>query len=337
MAATERIERSFPVVDGCEFEVSNISGSITITGADSDRVHILATKHVRNRQEAKATDIDIGQEGHRVWARTRVRDSWEGWRPWGRKQAARVDYQIELPHQCQVKAGAVSASTKLVAVVGQINVDSVSGGVTLQDLQGLMGIKSVSGNIDGRQLRGRLDLEIVSGKARLADSDIEAMRITSVSGSVRVDTRLHPGGEYSARTVSGNIELFLPSSTDCSVSGHSISGRLRTPLAHTSQEQRFGTWHADVGSGGVPISFHSVSGDLILTPSVGVAAGPASTQTEEATKLAEPEDADVGEIPTYASAMEVLNAIQKGTLTAEEGGVHLRELRARKERTRADH
>jgi hypothetical protein len=38
----------------------------------------------------------------------------------------------------------------------------------------------------------------------------------------------------------------------------------------------------------------------------------------------------------YSSAMDVLNAIQEGALTAEEGGIHLRELRARKERQHAD-
>jgi hypothetical protein len=330
MVRTERIERTFSMPDGCQLDVSNISGSITVTGVGGERVQVLALKRWRSKREAESTEIEIGQEGNRVWARTSIRKTQGWWNLWGRREAAKVDYLIELPHRSQVKVSSVSASVEVRCVVGQVNIDAVSGQVTVRDLQGTVGIKSVSGNVRGQALHGRLCLETVSGRADLADSQLGALRVTSVSGPLRIATSLQPPGEYTARTVSGNVELLVPPTTSCSVDGHSISGRLRTTLAHTSLRQGFGTWHADVGDGGVPLSFDSVSGDLILKAvGAGIDAEATIHQPSQTAAQAEPDEAR--EPPVCTSAMDVLRAIEAGQLDVEEGRDRLRELKRRKE------
>jgi hypothetical protein len=329
MAKTERIERTFSVSDGCRLDVANIAGSITVTGVEADQVHILAIKHWRSRREAEATEIEIGQEDRRVWARTSIRGTQGWWNLWGRREAAKVDYVIELPRQSQVSARSVSASTQVQSIEGQVNIEAVSGSVAVRDLRGTVSIKSVSGDVSGQALSGQLHLETVSGRADLADSDFTSLRTSSVSGPLRIATNLRPPGEYKAQTVSGNVEFLVPATVSCAVDGRSISGRLRTTLAHTSHRQAFGTWHAEVGGGGIPVSFDSVSGDLILTAvGAGTAAEPAVHQPTRAAIQAEAETAPTA--PAYSTTMELLRAIEAGQLSVEEGGARLRELKQRK-------
>jgi len=333
MAGTEKIERAFSVPDGCELDVSNIAGRITVVGVEGDQVRIVALKRWRSQRQAEATEIDIGKEGRRVWARTHVHRR-HGWR-WGRREAASVDYLIELPCQSQVKASSVSASTEVSAIEGQVSIKAVSGSVAVSDVTGSVSIESVSGDVSGQALRGQVHLQTVSGRADLADSDFTSLRAASVSGSLRIATNLHPTGKYKAQTVSGNVELLVPPTIKCTVEGHSISGRLRTTLAHTSQRQGFGRWRIEVGGGGVFLHFDSVSGDLILTAAEGeTAVEPTVPEASDVTTHAESEAAPTA--PTYSTAMGILRAIEAGELGVLEGAAFLKQLKGRQERQHGD-
>ena len=324
MPSTERVERIFSVPDGCQLDVRKISGSITVTGGEGDQVHLVATRDWRRRREAEATEIDIGQEGCRVWARTFVHGR-PGWHNlWGRRRAETVDYVIELPRQSQVEARSVSASVEVSAIDGQVSVEAVSGSVGLRDIEGSVSIRTTSGDVGGHALRGQLELATVSGRAELADSDFSSVVATSVNGRLRIASPLHETGAYTAQTVSGSVELVVPATTDCTVEGHSTSGRLRTTLPHTCDRQGFGTWQIQVGDGGGLLRFNSVSGDLILTEAEsGTAPGPAGCEPPEVVDEAEPQAA--------ATTMDILRAIEAGRLSAEEGVGQLKELRLRRQ------
>jgi len=317
MARTELIERRYPVPDGCQLDVGNVWGSIMVTGAELDEVHIVAAKHCRRWQEAEATEIDIGQEGRRVWARTRVHAR-EGWRSfWGRRVAS-VDYRIELPRHSHVEVSSVSASTHVNSIEGEVSIHSVGGSVAARHVHGPLRIRSVSGNVAGRELQGRLRLETVSGDVDLAESDFSSLETNTVSGALRIATSLHSTGEYRVRTVSGNVELLVPAAARCTVEGESISGRLRTSLPHSPHGRRLGTWRIEVDGGGVRLRFHSVSGDLILTAvgergAVQAAGGAGGEMTTQARAEMRP------------TAMDILRAIETGQLSVEEGVGKLRQ------------
>ena len=329
MGRTERIERTFSVAEGCLLDVSNMAGSTTVTGREGNEVHIVALKHCRSERAAEGTEIDIGQEGQRVWARTRVhRRRGRSWL--GARHTATVEYIIELPRQSQVKVRGVSATADVGSIQGKIDIGAVSGSITVRDLQGSLNIRCVSGDVSGEALHGQLQLETVSGKAELADSDFSSLKAKSVSGGLRIATRLQSGGRYEAQTVSGNVEFLVPPTTRCTVEGHTISGRLRTPLAHTSQRPAPGTWHIEVEGGGTPLHFDSVSGDLILTVvEEEVSAEP--TRQEGIAPQVQAETRRVPAAPIYGSAMDILNAVDAGKLTAEEATSLIRQLRTRQE------
>ena len=319
MAKTERIERTFSVPDGCELDVRNVSGSIVVTGGEGDQVHIVAIKRWHRWQEAEATEVDIGQEGRRVWARTHVHRR-EGWPSLRGRRAASVDYAIELPRQSQVEASSVSASVEVSSIEGPVSLEAVSGSVAVRDVQGPVSIRSVGGSVSGHRLQGQLRLETVSGRVDLAESDFNSVGARTVSGALKIATDLHATGKYRAETVSGNVELIVPATTSCTVEGHSISGRLRTSLAHSPQRQSFGTWRIEVGDGGVPLRFDSVSGDLILTAvGEGAAVQAAGGEASEVATQAEPE--------VTPTTMDILRAIETGRLSVEEGLARLKQLK----------
>ena len=271
-----------------------------------------------------------------MWARTRVHKRQGWWNLWGGRQTASVDYVIELPRQSQVEVSSVSAPVDVSSIEGQVTIDSVSGSVAVRHVEGPLHLKSVSGRVNGQALLGQLHLETISGRVDLADSDFSLLRVRNVSGSLKIATNLQPTGEYRVYTVSGNVELIVPATTNCTVEGHSTSGRLRTTLAHTSERQRFGTWRIEVGAdvaslkgspsglgqsgGGVPLRFHSVSGDLILTVAEESAAvEPAGGESGEMVPKAEPE--------ITLSTLDILKAIEAGQLSVEEGVARLKELK----------
>jgi len=327
MLRTEQIERTFSVPGGCQLCVSNITGKIAVNGGESDQVHVVAIKRWRSQRQADATEIDIGQEGSRVWARSRLCRK-QGWWGWARGGAASVDYVIELPRHSQVKASSVSGAAEVSSIEGQVSIESVSGPIVVRDAQGPLSVKTVSGDVSGQALRGRVHLETISGRVDLADSDLSSLSAASVSGPLRIATDLQPTGEYRAQTVSGNVELLVPTTLQCTVEGHSISGRLRTTLAQTSRGHGPGTWRIEVGGGGVGLHFDSVSGDLILRAAEGEAGAELTgAGSSEATTGAAPEAAPP--TPVYSTAMDVLSAIEAGELSVEEGGTWLRQLKER--------
>jgi len=325
MARTEQIERTFSAPSGCHLEVSNITGSITITGEETDQIHIVAVKRYRTQQEAEATEIDIGQEGRRVWARTHIHRK-GGWCLWRSRRAANVDYQIKLPCHSQLEVNSVSAIVNVNSIEGQLTISTVSGSVIIGDITGPLHLKTVSGSVQGHRLQGQLHLEIVSGKAKFSDSDFDRIAATTVSGRMSLETILHPAGDYKVRTVSGNVEFIVPLDIHCTIKGRSISGRLNTSLAHVLERQQLGAWQAKIGSGRTPLRFDSVSGNLILTVGERRASTEAISPEDEAMLRPRPEPAAAKS--DYDTAMSILEAIEAGQLSVEEGAIRLRELKA---------
>jgi hypothetical protein len=144
--------------------------------------------------------------------------------------------------------------------------------------------RSVSGDVEARGLRGPVDARSVSGDVNVTSSG--EVSAASVSGDVfaamgRIPTR---GVEF--RSVSGNVTLELPAGTDADFSARTISGEIDSDFPITLQgRQRRGRdddddddrggWphvrvrvghdmHGTLGRGGPDLSVTTVSGDINL-------------------------------------------------------------------------
>ncbi len=276
---SDTIEKTFIVPSSARLELSNIRGSIEIRPGDDGVIHVTATKR-SSHGDAERTEIEMTQYSDgTVKVATRFPEAGWGWLIGS--FPCPVDYVVQAPRLCSLKVRGVSSEAYAEGFEGELSFETVSGEVTLRKLTGPVSSKTVSGEMDlteltgdlrvhtvsgkisGKRLNGALRLETVSGEVSLDESSFPSVDATTVSGKMSYQTPLG-AGPYRFNSVSGNVELLVPSETHCSAEMQAISGKLSTRLPATSTSRQNGSQFVEVQGGGVKVFLHSVSGDLSL-------------------------------------------------------------------------
>ncbi len=301
----ESLEQTFQVPAGApaRLEVSNISGSVEVLPGDAGVIAVSAVKHP-NTGDLERTEVKVSQaEDGSVKAEVKYR---EGWRLLGLSKPCQVSFTVHVPPQCAVQASVVSSSVKLHNLGGSFEVSSVSGEVSLNELSGPVKLNTVSGDVDGGDLQGNLQFQTVSGNVRLKESKLPAVTGNTVSGDVALQTSLAEG-PYTVHTVSGDVRLTVPVDTHCTAEVRGISGQVRTAFPQTAYHHKNGSHIAEVQGGGVLVKLSGVSGDLWIGTAEGEQPEPA------------PQTGSQPAQPAGPSRKEILDRIERGELTVEEG------------------
>ena len=167
-----------------------------------------------------------------------------------RSSANKVDVGVDYPKDCRCDAGVRFE----VMVPSGVNynfegISSVSGDVKVNGVTGYLKASSVSGDVEVREVTG-------------------AVSASSVSGDVSVEISRFEGNEDMKFTsVSGDVNVRLPSSLGAEIDMSSLSGSIRTDFPievkkerYTSRKSARGT----VGDGARSLRISSVSGSLSL-------------------------------------------------------------------------
>lgn len=275
----EKMEQVFQVTAPAHLVVKNIRGSVTISPGEEGTIHVTAIKDL-DSGDVKRTEVNLTQEPDgSVLAVARYPEGSLGWL--SGEKPCKVDFVIHTPSQCSTTVDTVSSEVTISRLEGLLNCHTVSGDIVLRDLSGELEIHSVSGDVnleqisgsvdihtvsgdvEGKQVHGKAHLDSVSGDVDLEESDLPAVYAKSVSGDFELETPLVEG-PYSFNTVSGDVQLKIPSGTHCTVDLHSLSGRITTRLSETSSLRDHGRQSVEVQGGGTRVSMTSVSGDLVL-------------------------------------------------------------------------
>ena len=276
---SETIEKTFNVPSPARLNLSNIRGSVEVRAGEDGIIHVIAVKQTGSG-DAKRTEIELSQEADgTVKATTHFPEAGWGWLIGS--FPCHVDCEVRAPRKCSLKINGVSSETFAEGFEGEFSFNSVSGEMTLRDLTGPMKvntvsgemelaeltgelyINTVSGEISGKHLNGPLHLDTVSGQVSLKESSLPSAETTTVSGEMAYQTALGEG-PYRFNSVSGDIELIIPSETRCSAELRAISGKLSTKLPVTSTSRQNGKQTLEVQGGGVKLYLNSVSGNLSL-------------------------------------------------------------------------
>ena len=234
--STETFEQTFQVVEPARLKLSNIRGSVEIQAGEPGTIHVHASKH---NGGSKQTTIEMSQaEDGSVVVETREPEG--GWRLLSFSSPAKVDYTVSVPPSCNVSVSCVSSSLSVRGVSGEFSLKTVSGSMDLQQLTGPFKINSVSGDINGVKLSGEVNLDTVSGNIRLSESDLSGVRGSTVSGNLFLQTALG-AGPYKINSVSGDVYLFVPADTACTVKSRAVSGKITSTLPLTSHSRRGGS------------------------------------------------------------------------------------------------
>jgi DUF4097 and DUF4098 domain-containing protein YvlB len=292
----EITEQVFAVADLARLKLSNIRGSVEVTGG-ADEIRVTAIKHPDSGDSENTNIIMEQAEDGTVMVETKI-DSITSW--FMDRKPCKVDYRVQVPRKCALEIKTVSSSQAVRDQEGQILLKTVSGPIRLQNTAGGFKLKTVSGNIQGDGLSGSLNYDTVSGDVKLLSSTFEEINGKSVSGNSIFDTLLR-GGPYQFNSVSGNFDLQLPEAVGFTVDMKSVSGRILSRSNPGDIPGSRSTGRHEIWGGGPLLRLKTVSGNLRL-------------EYEGDEPVFQPAQDSIS-----MDRMRVLEEIESGKITVEEG------------------
>ena len=226
-SVTEEETFSYELDEGGRFSISNINGSISVTGGSGDTVEIVATKKADNQKDLDDIEIDISQSSTEIRVKTELGKS-DKWYSSG-SSSGEVGYEIIVPEGTELDS-----------------VDTVNGDVT---------ISGVSGDVEAESVNGSLEVSDLAGNVRLS----------TVNGSVEAEfVRLEGDQKVKAETVNGRVTINLPGDADVKISADSLNGSINARDFDLETEKGFvgNDLNGDIGSGSARLNIDTVNGSI---------------------------------------------------------------------------
>jgi DUF4097 and DUF4098 domain-containing protein YvlB len=262
----EAVERLFRTPTPARLKLSNVSGSVKITGHHADTIHVKAQKRP-NSGDLERTEIELKQDQDgKVIVTTRFPRDWRFFP--GPQKPCDIDYLVEVPFVCELEVSGVSNPSEIENVSGAIRLNTVSGPITSKALSGRIKIDTVSAKVQVEDMSGPLQVKSVSGEVFLRNSTIDSANISTVSGNLNLQTSLSRG-PYHFETISGDLTLEIAPPTGCLVKFQTLSGRFKTDLTIDKETINPGKREFSLQGGGPEIHYQSISGNLKLFHSHG--------------------------------------------------------------------
>ncbi len=234
-------QKSYRLVQGSRVSVKNVSGDVIVKGYDGDAVTVRGFKEGRDRDKLEVEDLS---DGNHVDISVRY--------PKNCNCEASIRFEVNVPRNLNLNYDAISSvsgDVEIDGARGTVNVKAVSGDVKIVTAQGIIHADSVSGDVHVERASGSVSAKSISGDVKVnlqnVDSD-EAM-------------------EFS--TVSGDVNVSMPSNLGAEVDMKTLSGDLRTDFGITVEKKEHGpgkTAHGRLGEGSRRVKMSSVSGDVKL-------------------------------------------------------------------------
>jgi DUF4097 and DUF4098 domain-containing protein YvlB len=286
---TERFSRRLKLGRSGWLTLSNIAGTIVVTGGAGDELTIEGVKRTRGDQSRLASvRIDVDERSGRVEVRTV---------PMEPNLRVAVDYTVTVPADAGVELRSIFGDIKVTGVQGAVRAESVSGNVTAGRTPHLERAKSVSGDVDltdvgadgdvsagsvsgnlratGFKARG-LDFHTVSGDVVLTNVTCDRIDVRSVSGNIEFSGTLPKNARIEVGSHSGTVRLALAGDTGFELNASSFSGSFRSDLPLTigadstrddrgRRDSRLGrSTRATYGDGSASLSVRTFSGDVVI-------------------------------------------------------------------------
>jgi len=225
-SVTEEETFSFTLEDGGRFSVSNVNGSITVTGAGGNNVEIIAIKKADNQKELDEIEIEISHSANEIEIETELGDS-NGW--FRNSTSGQVRYEIIVPDGTELDS-----------------VETVNGDVTISGVFGNVTAESVNGDLDISDLVGDVSLSTVNGSVNAAFAQCE--------------------GEQSIKTetVNGRVTISLPESSDVQITADTLNGGINGRDFGLVTDKGFvgSDLNGKIGNGSARLNIDTVNGSI---------------------------------------------------------------------------
>ena len=264
-----------------EVDVSNVAGSIVITGWDQPTVSVTAD----TPDGVQRVQVKGGHGRTIVCVSYNKSNDCNG--PGGFSERGSVRLQVHVPRGSELDVSAVSADIKshgvagsqhLHTVSGDIDADlgsgddevnSVSGTISLHGSgqDGTLHIGNVSGDVTVTNAAGELEARTVNGTLRAELAPARHARLNTTSGSIELKGRLEGSGSIETETVSGDAKLDVSAPGGYSYEAKTFSGDIDDCFGQHPDESRYGPGsrlNGTRGAGAGHVRMQSLSGRISL-------------------------------------------------------------------------
>jgi DUF4097 and DUF4098 domain-containing protein YvlB len=288
-------DRTLTVTAPIRLELANASGNVTINGGTDNKVHVhgevrssgMGFDSPQRRLDEIVSNPPIEQKGDTIRIGKDI----------SRVRNVSISYVIEVPHDTEVNAQVVSGSQTILNVRGPVKADSASGSIRVNNIDRQTQLTTLSGSIDAQnvnddlrassasgsvtvlKIKGDVRISALSGTTQIsgpggrvdantASGTVEVQGATrdvkAHSASGRVDVQGNPSESsyWDLKTVSGVVQLGVPSNANFHLTAEAISGQIKTDVPIVIEEQGKHSLRARMGNGGGRVEVHTVSGEI---------------------------------------------------------------------------
>ena len=271
----EDVNESLDADSDGHVSISNVAGSIEVRGWSRDTVEVTGTLG------ADVDELVFERDGDEIDIRVKVPK-----RMFGRKDVS-SRLSINVPEGSTLEVTSVSAridvrdvkgdDIELQSVSGSIDADvyggdieigSVSGSIDVQGngAKGDIELSSVSGSVSAEDLSGEIAAESVSGRVSIKGGTFESGDFETVNGSIIFRSGLEPGGDLTAESVNGSVDIDISNSLDAEYDLETFNGGIRNcfdkKAERTSRYAPGKRLNFTVGDGSASVSVETLNGSI---------------------------------------------------------------------------
>ncbi len=226
-SVTEEETFSYKLDDGGRFSLSNVNGSVVVTGGGGDSVEIIATKKADNQEDLDKIEIEISHSADEIVVETELGES-NRWFSHGNNSGS-VKYEVIVPVSTHLDSvETVNGSVNISGVSGKVVAESVNGDLEVSDLAGDVGLSTVNGSIEAEF------------------------------------TRLEDQQRVNMETVNGRVSIDLPENANADISADTLNGGINASDFGLETEKGFvgSDLNGKIGNGGARLNIDTVNGSI---------------------------------------------------------------------------
>ena len=272
-SSDKTFDRQVPAQPRGVVEISNVSGSIEVSGWDRNEISVHA------ELDSGVERVDVSSDGGRTTIKVVL--------PHAAIQGGEARLQLKIPKDSELNVSAVNANVISNGVVGAQRVNAVSGNITAELGGADVELKTVSGDLrlKGHGLPARVHLSTVSGNVQLehGGGDVEASTVNgtlslsldaarsvharTTAGDVRLEGKLARGATLEATTVNGDVNVRASAEGGYGYEVSSFTGDITDCFNASAEHSKYGPGsrlEGTRGEGAGHVRLKTMSGDVQL-------------------------------------------------------------------------
>lgn len=257
--------------------ISNVKGAVTVSAWDRNQVQVTG----RLGDGAKPLAIEGDDSNMTIKVESQGKSGWFNWGSDTSMSSTTLDVRVPKGASLDVdvvsapmnidgidggslKVNTVSGKARINARSPSIDADAVSGSIELAGNADKVNLQTVSGDILAPNVGGEANLQTVSGRIRVSGGPWRKLNLSTVSGDVQLAGGLAPSGTFDVDSMSGDVQVQVPSNLSAVIKASTFSGDLRSDFGSVEKVEHGpgSELHATVGAGGAKMNIETFSGDL---------------------------------------------------------------------------